>query len=115
MAQPKPYSRGAQELEIYFGSLQLNFRTNIHLFHDDTNKVQYALDQLGRWAYHTYRDMQKTTMIDRITRGQDLQKNNSTCFHDFDLFVGEIQKMYGNKDRRLNVARKSYYDSPHGY
>jgi len=115
MAQPKRYCGGARELETYLGSLRSNFRTHKHLFHDDTDKVQYALDHLGSWAYHSDRDMQKTTMIDPITWGQDLQKNNSTCLHDFDLFVGEIQKMYGDKDRRLNVARKSFYDFPQGY
>jgi len=115
MAQPKRYCGGARELETYLGSLRSNFRTHKHLFHDDTDKVQYALDHLGSWAYHTDRDMQKTTMIDPITWGQDLQKNNSPCLNNLDLFVAEIQKMYGDKDRRLNVARKSFYDFPQGY
>jgi len=88
MAQPNRYRRDAQELEIYVGSLWSNFRTYKPLFHDETDKVQYALDHLGSWAYHTDRDMQKTTMIDPIIWGQDLQMNNSTCLHDFDLFVG---------------------------
>jgi len=59
--------------------------------------------------------MQKTSMIDPITLDQDLQKNNWTCLHDFDLFIEEIQMMYGDMDRGLNVARKSYYDIPQGY
>ena len=54
--------------------------------------------------------MQKTTMIDSITGSQDLQMNNSTSCENFDLFIGEIQKMYSNKDWRLNVIMKSYYD-----
>jgi len=115
MANPKHYCGGARERETYLGSLRSNFRTQKHLFHDDTDKVQYALDHIGSWAYHSDRDMQKTTMIDPITWGQDVQRNNSTCLHDFDLLVGEILKMYGDKDRRLNVARKSFYDFPQGY
>jgi len=106
MAQPKRYCGGARELETYLVSLQLNFRTHKHLFHDDTDKVQSALDHLGSWAYHTDCEMQKTTMIDPITWSQDLQKNNSPCLNNLDLFVAEIQKMYGDKDQRLNVASK---------
>ena len=49
-------------------------------------------------------------MIDPITWGQDVQKNNSTCLHNFDRFAGEIKKMYGEKDWRLKAARKSLYD-----
>jgi len=93
----------------------LNIWTHNHLFPDDTDKVQYALDHLSSLAYHTDRDMQKTTMIDPITWGQDLQKNNSPCLNNLDLFITEIQKMYGDKDRRLNLARKSFYNFPQGY
>jgi len=115
MARPKSYCGGARELETYLGSLRSNFRTHKHLSHHDTDNVQYALDHLGSWAHHTDRDMQKTTMIDPIPCGQDLQKTNSTCLHNFDHFVGEMQKMYGDEDRRLNVAKKSYVNFPQGY
>jgi len=47
MVQPKHYCGGARELETYLGSLRSNFRTDTHLFHDDTEKVQYALEHLG--------------------------------------------------------------------
>jgi len=106
MAQPKRFYGGSEELETYIASLRSNFRTHENRFHDDTDKVQYALDHLGSWAYHTDRDMQNTTVIDPITWGQDLQKNNSPCLNNLDLFVAEIQTMYGNEDRRLNLARK---------
>jgi len=115
MAQPKRDSGGARELETYLGLLRMNFRTHTQPFHDDTEKVQYALHHLGGWAYHTQRNMQNTTMIDPITLGQDLQQNNSPCLNNLDLFVAEIQKMYGDMDRRHNVARKSFYDFPPGY
>jgi len=77
--------------------------------------VQYALDHLGRWAYHTDRNIQKTTMIDPITWGQGLQKFNSPCLNNLDVFIVEIQKMYSDKDQRLNAARKSFYDILQGY
>jgi hypothetical protein len=115
LAQLSQYCGGAQELETYLGSLRSNFRTHKLLFHDATEKVQYAVDHLGSWAYHCDRDMQKTTMIDPITWGQDLHKNNSTCLHDFNLFFGEIQKMFSDKDRRLNMVKKSFYHCPQGY
>jgi len=115
MAQSKRYCGGAQDLETYLGSLWSNFQTHKHLLDDNTDKVQYSLDHLGSWAYHTNRDMQKTTMINPITKGQVLQKNNSTCLHNFDHFIGEIQKMYSDKDHILNLARKSYYDFAKGY
>jgi hypothetical protein len=53
-------------------------------------------------------------VIDPITWGQDLQKNNSPCLNNLDLFVVDIQQMYGNMDWRLNIARKSLYDFPQG-
>jgi len=86
-----------------------------HLFHDNTDKVQYALYHHPSWAYHTNREMQKTTMINPITWGQDLQKNNAPCLNNLDLFIAEIQMMYGDKDRRPNVATRSVYESPQGY
>jgi hypothetical protein len=115
MAQPKRYCRGAQELETYLGSLQWNFWTHKHLFHDNTYKVQYALDHIGSWTYHSDCDMQKTTMIDPTIWGQDLPQNNSSCLHHFDFFVRETQTIYGDKEWTLYVVRKSFYDFPQAY
>jgi len=102
-------------LETNLGSLRSNFRTHKHLYHGDTDKIQYAVDHLGSWAYHTDRDMEKTTMIDPIPWGQDVQKNNSPCLNNLNIFVAEIQKLYGDNVQRLIVARKSFYDFPQGY
>lgn len=96
MAQLKRHCRGGHELTTYPSLLRLNFQTHKHLFHDDTDRVQYALNHPGRWAFHADCDMQKTTTIDPITWGENLQKNNSTCLQDHDLLVGEIQNMYSN-------------------
>jgi hypothetical protein len=77
--------------------------------------IQYSLDHLGMWAYHSDWDMRKTTMLDPITCGEDWQKNNSTCLYEFELFVWEMQKMYSDQDRRLHMATKSFHDWPQGY
>jgi len=108
MAQPKRYCCAARELETYLGLLRLNFRTYKHRFQDDTDKVLDAVDHLTSWANHTDRDMQKMTMIDPITWFQDLQKINSPRVNNLGTIVAEIKKMYGNKDWRLNRARKSF-------
>ena len=115
ISQPNRYGSCARELETYLGSLQSNIRTHEHVFHNDMDKVKYSQVHLGSWAYHTDDNMQKTIIIDPITCGQDQQKNNSPCLNNLELFVAEIQKIYGDKDRRLNVARKSFYDFPQVY
>jgi len=74
MAELIRYCRGVWELAIYLGSLQSNFWTHKHCFHDDTDNIQYALDHLGNCAYNTNRDMQLTTMIDPMTWGVDLKR-----------------------------------------
>ena len=109
MKQPKCYYRGALRLKTYLGSLRSTFRTHIQLFHIDTGKVQYALDNLQSWVHHTNHDMQTTTMINPITWGQELQPMDSPCLHNVDYFVGEIKKIYDHKNQRLNADTKSYY------
>jgi hypothetical protein len=49
-------------------------------------------------------------MIDPITWGQDLLTNDSPCIHDFDLFINEIQKMYGEMDCKLNAGTRLYHE-----
>jgi hypothetical protein len=54
-------------------------------------------------------------MIDPSTWGQDLLPNDSPCLHDFDLFVSEIQKMYGDKARKLNAGTSLYLEFCQGH
>jgi len=116
MTHPRRYCGGARELDTFLGSLRSNFRTHSHLFSDgDTEKVQYALDHLGSWSNHHDYTLHKTSMIDPITWGQDLLTNDSPCIHDFDLFVNEIQKMYGEKDRKLNAGTRLYHEFCQGH
>jgi len=58
MAHLEHYCGRAGELETYLRSLQSNFRTHKHLFHQDKDKVHYSPNHLGSWAYHTNRVMQ---------------------------------------------------------
>jgi len=94
MTHPRGYYGGAHKLDTFLGSLRSNFRTHSHLFSNgDTDKVQYALNHLGRWSNHRGYTLHKTSMIDPITWGQDLLSIDSPCIHDFDLSMNEIQKM----------------------
>ena len=116
MTNLRRYCRGEWELDPFLGSLRLNFRNHSHLFSDgDTDKVQYALNHLGSWSNHRDYTLHKTSMIDPITWGQDLLTNDSPCLHDFDLFVSEIQKMYGDKDRKLNAGTRLYLEFHQGH
>jgi hypothetical protein len=54
------------------------------------------------------------TTMHPITWCHDLQKNNSPWLYDIDCFIGDMQRMYGNVNWRLNAARKSDYDIPQG-
>lgn len=93
VAEANRYCSSAQKLETYHGLLWSNLRTQKLLFHDDTDNVRYTLDHLGCCPCHTHGDMQKLTVINTNTQGQDWQKNNKPCLNNLDLFVAEIQKM----------------------
>jgi len=111
MTHPRRYCRGPCQLDTVLSSLRSNFRTHSHLFSDgDTDKVQYALDHLGNWSNHHDYTLHQTRMIHPITWGQNLLTNDSPFIHNFDLFVKEIQKMYGEKDRKLNARTRLYHE-----
>jgi len=116
VTHPKCYCGGARELETFLGSLRSNFRTHNHLFPGgETDKVQYALDHLGSWANHVDHTLQKTTMTDPLTWGHDPLADDHPCLHDLDLFITEIQKQYGDKDRRQNSSTQAYHEMMQGY
>jgi len=54
-------------------------------------------------------------MIDSISWGHNLRKSNTPCLCNFDVFVGQIQNMYSNHHKRLNMVRRWYDDFPQGY
>jgi len=116
MTQPKRFCGGARELEIFIGALLSNFRTHGHLFpNGDSVKVQYALDHLRGWANRSDQSQQKMNMTDPVSWGQDLGNQQNLCLEDFDLFTTELRKMYGDKNRELNVATRAYHEFPQGY
>jgi hypothetical protein len=92
MAQLQCYYGGARALETYLGSLQWNFQSHKHLFQDDTDEVQYAIDHLGSWADHTNCDMQKTTMINPNTFGPRCAKDQ------FNMRPQHQRYYWGNTD-----------------
>jgi len=116
LTHPRQFCGGGRTLDTFLGSLYWNFPTHSHLFSDgDSDKVQYALDHLGSWSNHCDYTLHKTRMIDTITWGQDLLTNDSPCMHDFNLFVNEIQPMYGEKDRKLNTGTRLYHGFRQGH
>ena len=76
--QPPPTCWGSCELDINRSSCWLNFRTHNHLFHDDNPKVQCFFALIASWVHQTDHDMPKTTLINPITLGQDMQMVNSS-------------------------------------
>jgi len=112
----KRYCGGPRELEAFLGTLRSNFRTHNHLFPGwDTDKVQYALDHLGRWVNHLDHSQWKTSMTDPETSGHDLLADDHTCLHDYDLFVTKIRKQYRDKDRKQNSSTRAYNEMMQGY
>ena len=105
ITHPKHYYEGPGELETFLGTLRSNFRTHNHLFPGvDTDKVQYALNHLRSWVNHPDHTQRKTSMTDPVTWGHDLLADDHTCLHDYDLFVTEIRKQYGDKDLKQNSS-----------
>jgi len=116
VTHPKNYCGGVWEMETLLGSLRSNMRTHNHLFPGgDTDKVQYALDHIGSWANHADHSLQKTTMTDPVTWGHDLLADDHPCLHDLDLLNTEIQKQYGDMDRRQNSSTQAYHEMMQGY
>jgi hypothetical protein len=116
VTHPKHYCGGARELETFLGSHRSNFRTHNHIFSGgDTDKVQYALDHLGSWANHTDDTLRRTTMTNPVTWGHDRLTDDHPCIHHLELLINEIQKQYGDKDRRQNSSTQAYHEMMHGY
>jgi hypothetical protein len=49
-------------------------------------------------------------MIDPLEWLRDLRRESDRCLECFEAFFKEMQKMYGDKDRKLNAAMKCMTD-----
>jgi len=90
MVDPWRYCGGAKELDNFLQTLRSNFTSHELLFGrgipdqvNDSRKVRGP----SEWA-------------------SDLWEAKDQCLESFDLFMNELQKMYGDYDRRLNPATK---------
>jgi hypothetical protein len=54
-------------------------------------------------------------MTDPISWGQDLLAKNSPCLFDFKLFVEELRKQYGDKERVLTTGSRNFTEFRQGH
>jgi hypothetical protein len=54
-------------------------------------------------------------MTDQVTWGHDLLADDHQCLHDLDLFITEMRKQYGDKDRRQYSSPRAYHEMMKGY
>jgi len=89
---PLRYCGGAKELDKFLETLRSNFASHKHLFpRGDPDHVKYAV---------CFSTQGITTQI-RLSDRQKIRTHPSGL-----VFTNELQKMYGNKDRRHNSARQ---------
>jgi len=105
---PLRYSGGAKELEKFLETLRSNFASHKHLFPTgDPDQVKYAVSFLDTWNNHPDTTQRQTENTDPSEWASNLRAAKDLCLKNFDLFTNELQKMYGDKDRRLNSATKA--------
>jgi hypothetical protein len=49
-------------------------------------------------------------MTDQVTWGHNLLADDHQYLHDLDLFITEMRKQYGDKDRRQNSSTRAYHE-----
>jgi hypothetical protein len=108
MPEPEKYCGGATELDDFLALLRSNFESHGDLFPNEADKVKYALNFLGTWAQHPNPQMRKTEMIDPSTWGRNLRTAKHTSLQDFEAFAKEILKVFGDPDRELKAAGKTF-------
>jgi len=108
MVDPLWYCSGAKELDKFLGTLRSNFASHKHLFpRGDPDQVKYAVSFLDTWNDHPDITQRQTENTDPSEWASDLREATDPCVENFELFTNELQKMYQDKDRRLNSATKA--------
>jgi len=108
MVDPLRYCGGAKELDKFLETLWSNFASHKHLFpRGDPDQVKYAVSILDTWNNHPEMTQWQTENTDPAESASDLREAKDRCLDDFELFANELQKRYGDKDRRLNSATKA--------
>jgi hypothetical protein len=107
MVDPLPYCGGAKELDKFLETLPSNFASHKHLFPTgDSDEVKYAVSFLDTWNNHPDMAQGQTENTNPAEWSSDLQEAKNPCLDHFEHFANKLQMMYGDKDRRLNSARK---------
>ena len=66
------------------------------------------------WASHTNSKLQDNKMIDPVTWSRNLEKASHPCLQSFELFEAEIQRTYGDKDRRQKASMRAFLEMNQG-
>ena len=73
---------------------------------------------MSTWANHPDPQQRKTIGTDPIRFARDLRLAKSPCLHDFELFVAELLKAFGDQDleeegvaKLLTECRQGYFHS----
>jgi hypothetical protein len=107
MTHPEWYCGTTKQLDIFLDTLWSNFQSHAHLFpNGDPNKLNYAAILLSTWNNHLDAAQRETQMSDPVQWLRDLRRDWDPCLEHFEAFSEEMEKMYGEKDRKLNAAMK---------
>jgi len=112
MVDPSRYGGGAKELDKILETLRLNFASHKHLFpRGDPDQVKYAVSFLDTWNNHPDPTQRQPENTDPSEWASDLQEAKNPFIESLEPYTNELQKMNGDKDRRLNSATNSLGDS----
>jgi hypothetical protein len=108
MVDPLRYCGRAKELDKFLETLRSNFASHEHLFpRGDPDQVKYAVSFLDTWNNYPDMTQRQTENTDPSEWASDLREAKDPYLENFELFANELQKMYGDKDRRFNSATKA--------
>jgi len=108
MVDPLWYCGGAKELDKFLKTLRSNFASHMPLFaRGDPDQVKYAVSFLDTRNNHPDKTQRQTENTDPSEWASNRREAKDPCLENFELFANELQKMYRDKDRRLNSATKA--------